>query len=108
MLAEPEEDGSPLLDHLLAVERQTGVRPQILADAPSIPSGCEELWPIFNQLHACRGSNGFGPSRISFVDLDAWQRLNGVRLRPWEIEAIRHADGAYLARVAERLKQGQT
>jgi hypothetical protein len=108
MLNEAEEDGSPLLDHLLAVERQTGKRPQILLDAPGLPEGCEELWRIFNELHACRGSNGFGPSRITFLDLDAWQRVTGIRLMPWEVAAIRRADSAFLTRWKEANKTPQT
>jgi hypothetical protein len=108
MLNEPEEDGAPLLDHLLATERQTGKRPQILLDAPKLPDGCEDLWAIFNELHGCRGSNGFGPSRITFVDIDAWQRITGVRLLPWEVDAIRRADKAFLSRwdEANRASQG--
>jgi hypothetical protein len=97
MLQEPEEDGAPLLDHLLAIERKTGKRPQILVDAPPLPVGCEDLWRIFNELHACRASNGFGPTRIGFVELDAYQRLKGVRLDTWEIECLQKADLAFLA-----------
>lgn len=105
MLAEPEEDGSPLLDHLLSIERQTGVRPQILLDAPPLPQGCEDLWRIFDELHGCRGSNGFGLTRISFVELDAWQRVSGAKLLPWELEAIRKADGAFMRRWNEAHRQ---
>lgn len=102
MLAEPEEDGSPLLDHLLAIERQTGKRPQILIDAPQLPEGCDELWRIFDELHACRGSTGYGPKRITYVDIDAFQRVNRIRLAGWERAAIRRADDAYLKREAAR------
>jgi hypothetical protein len=108
MLNEPEEDGAPLLDHLLAIERQTGKRPQILLDAPRLPDGCEEVWRIFNELHSCRGNYGFGPCKISFVDLDAWQRVTGVRLLGWEVDAIRRADKAFISRWAESNKASQT
>jgi hypothetical protein len=104
MLAEPidGEDPTPLLDHLLSIERQTGVRPQVLVDAPAMPLGCDELWHIFNELHGSRGSNGFGPARITYQDIDAFQRVNGLRLHPWELDAIRRADSAFLKRMAER------
>lgn len=91
-----EEDGSTILDHLLAVERTTGKRPQILLDAPPLPQGCEDLWRMFNELHACRGSTGFGPSRIGFVEIDAYGRVKGIRFQPWEVEAIQKADLAFL------------
>jgi hypothetical protein len=102
MLDEPEDDGSPLLDHLLSIERQTGERPQILIDAPPLPATCEDLWRTFSELHSCRGSNGFGPNRISYVDIDAFQRVSGVKLSAWERDAIRRADAAYMKRQADR------
>ncbi len=63
----------------------------MLLDAPSCPEGCEALWNIFCELHACRGEG-----RISYVDVDAYQRVTGVVLRPWELAAIRRADNAFL------------
>jgi hypothetical protein len=100
MLAEPVDgdDPSPLLDHLLSIERQTGERPQILLDAPPLPEGCEDLWHIFNQLHSCRGYGLGGPLRITYADIDAFQRVSGIRLQPWERDAIMRADTAFLKR----------
>jgi hypothetical protein len=68
----------------------------MLVDAPPMPSGCEDVWRIFNELHACRGSSGFGPSRISFIEMDAYSRLKGIRLAPWEIECVQRADLAFI------------
>jgi hypothetical protein len=101
-LAAPQEDGVALIEHLRAAERQSGQTPEALLCAPPCPEGCGELWSIFRELHACRGSNGFGPTRISYVDLDAYQRVTGTKLQTWEIEAIRRADKAYLDDWAER------
>lgn len=97
-----EEEGGTVLEHLQAIERQTGVTPQVLADAPHLPAGCEDVWRIFNELHACRGNNGFGPQRITYADIDAFQRVSGVVLQPWELAAVRKADAAYLTDWAER------
>lgn len=93
------------VEHYKAIERMTGKPHPRLADAPRLPEGCEALWTWFNELHGSRGSNGFGPSRISFVDIDAWQRVTGLRLAPWELDAIRRADNAYLADHASRQKK---
>jgi hypothetical protein len=101
-MAAPDEDGVPLIEHLRSAERQTGRTPEALLAAPPCPVGCEELWHIFGQLHGCRGSTGFGPARISYLDLDAYQRVTGTKLVPWEVEAIRRADRAYLSDWAER------
>lgn len=96
------EDGVPLIDHLRSVERQTGETPKMLLDGPKCPDECADLWLIFGELHACRGSNGFGPMRISYGDLDAYQRVTGTSLARWELEAIRLADRAYLTDWNER------
>ncbi len=74
----------------------------MLLDAPRCPEGCSELWAIFRELHSCRGSSGFGPLKITFADLDAYQRVSGTRLAPWELDAIRRADNAFLKDWAER------
>lgn len=90
-----------MLEHLAAVWERTGSEPARLRDAPELPLVMEPLWADFLQLHNTRGSSGFGAARISFVDIDAWQRVTGVRLRPWQIEAIRAADNAYFAAQAK-------
>lgn len=91
-----------MLEHLLAVERQTGVTPQALLDAPPLPEGCEELWRIFNELHLCRGD---GPKRITYADIHAFQTVTGVRLEAWERSAIHEADQAFMDKIAERRPQ---
>lgn len=89
-------DGKPLRDHLESWERQTGQVHPVLVAAPCLPSGCEQLWADFLALHNGRGFTGFGPARISFSDIDAFQRVKGIRLPAWQIDAIRRADNAYL------------
>lgn len=69
----------------------------MLAEAPPLPDGCEQLWLDFLALHECRGSNGFGPSRISWRDLADWQAITGARLEPWQVDAISAADVAFMA-----------
>lgn len=96
-----QEDGKTLREHLESYERQSGRRHPILAEAPELPPGCGSLWGDFMSLHTTRGSNGFGPARISFSDIDAYQRIRRVTLEPWEIDAIRRADAAYIAHHAE-------
>jgi hypothetical protein len=100
-LAERQEDGSTMRDHLKAFEKATGKAHPRLAAAPRLPKGCEQVLADFMDLHGCRTSTGFGPAPISYLELDAWQRVNGLRLEAWEIDAIRAADEAYMAYVAK-------
>lgn len=54
------------------------------------------LWRQFTSLHRARTSNGWGPNPITWSELDAYCRLTGVQLDPWEVEAIRALDEAFL------------
>lgn len=83
--------------HLEAFERATGKKHPLLVDAPTLPKELDYLWSDFMDLSSSRSSNGFGPSRITFADIDAWQRVNGVALQPWEIDLIRAADNEFLS-----------
>lgn len=92
-----QDDGKPLREHLLSIQRQTGKTPAALANAPSLPVELGQLWADFVDLHSSRGSTGFGPARIMFSDIDAWMRVTGNRLAAWQIAAIRKADDAFMA-----------
>jgi hypothetical protein len=98
------EDGSTVLDHLLLVWEKTGHMPAKLRDAPVLPEGLTSLWRAFNELHESRGA-AFGFQRITFVDMEAWQRMTGAALEPWEVELIRKADNLWLAEFAPKPKE---
>lgn len=89
-------DGRTLREHLESIKRQTGVTPSALADAPSLPAGCEMTWRDFMALHATRPVGMGGPGRITYGDMLAYQTLNRFTFAAWEVEAIRRADVAYL------------
>lgn len=88
----------------MQVQRQTGVTPSELLDAPGLPENCEQLWKDFLELHTSRGSGGFGPSRISFAEIDAFQRVTSTRLPAWQIAAIKRADDMFMMHAAEEAK----
>lgn len=79
----------------------------MLLDAPELPSGCEQLWLDFLALHECRGSSGFGPHKISWRDFADWQGVTGAWLEPWQRDAIRKADDAFIADWQERQPKGE-
>ena len=86
----------------MAAWEQTGRQPAMLADAPAMPAGCATLWGNFLELSHCRGATQAGPLPITFLDMDAWQRVRRVALEPWEIEAIRRCDMAFLKTLGKR------
>lgn len=88
-------DGTTRRAHLESVERQTGRRPAEL-DGPELPADGSHIWAWFLELSTGRGSNGFGPDPISWLDLLAWTALTGMITRPAEIDAIMALDRAWL------------
>lgn len=104
-MMEPQQDGATARDHLMAAWRMSGEQPQQLAEAPELPPGCAMLWSDFWELHGERGSNGFGPSRITRRDIREWQQDSRVRLEAWERAAIRQADDLWLSEFAPKPKE---
>lgn len=94
-------------EHLQVAFERSGKLPARLAEARELPDGLDLLWDDFLELHGSRGSTMAGPARISFMDIDAWQRVNRVTLRPWQIEAIRRADTEFMASLPKPKETGQ-
>jgi hypothetical protein len=103
-LTTPRDDGSTLLAHLQSASEAMGRMHPTLANGPSFPAGLETLWRNFGELHKCRGSSGFSVARITFVDIDAWQRTRRIRLNPWEIDLIQQVDDLWLSEFAPKPK----
>lgn len=103
----PGKDGTTPRAHAEQVARHTG-RPFAEALArlglaePDIPPDGALLWSWWRELASGRGNNGFGPLPISWADMDAWARLTGTPLSPWQAGTLRDMDNAFLARVAEQ------
>ena len=53
------------------------------------------------QLAASRRT-GMGMSPLTLTDIDAWQRLNDVRLTPWELDTLIDLDAASMAAIAKQ------
>lgn len=68
---------------------------------PGCPAAARHLWDIFLALHASRGSNGYGGLPISFMEIDAYQRLTGAELSREEVGLLRAADATALRVMAE-------
>lgn len=65
-------------------------------EPPELPYCVEHLWRWFCELHLGRGTGGFGPSRVTYADIDAWSRLTRTQVRPAEVRAILAVDNEWL------------
>jgi hypothetical protein len=97
-LDRPRKDGSTLRNHLQSAQRQSGR--DLFADEPRCPAAFRHLTQWFNELHCARGSSGFGPNPIQYVDIAAWAALTGREPSPEEVAAIVRIDRAFLNVVA--------
>jgi len=64
-----------------------------------LPDCAAYLWLWFLELHRARTGNGFGPNPIGYVEIDAWQRVTGRKLSPWEVDMMFALDGAFMASI---------
>lgn len=63
---------------------------------PPLPEALAYLWRIYRRLRRRKSGAGFGPAAIEWLDLDAFTRLTGMPLAPWEIEVIEELDDLFL------------
>lgn len=89
------------------MQRSTG-KPVPELDVPPLPAACKGAWSVFVELCGRRGSNGFGANPIDEARLCYWQQLHGIRLTPWEIDAISSLDGVWLAAQAQASAKTKT
>lgn len=90
-------------DHYAALAKKgKKARPK----SPELPFEAVHIWNHFVRLSGARTGNGFGANPISFSEMDAYSRLCGWAFDPWEIDAIRLLDDAYLSISAEQSSKG--
>lgn len=91
--------GSSYAEHMAAVAQATGMP---MPKPPEFPPQAEMVWLAFTQIDAQRGGNGFMPNSIGYADMLAWQSATGWTLDPWEVDALREVDDAYLEHSAKQ------
>lgn len=89
-----------LLKRARTPERRAEIEDQLAV--PEMPVALAYLWSAFQRIRSRRGGNGFGPSPITWADIDAYVRLSGVRLAPWEVEIVEALDDVWLREMATR------
>jgi hypothetical protein len=69
---------------------------QAKLDEGEVPPEAAYLVEWFSELRS-RCGGGMGPEPIKPTEIEAWQRLRGVELLPWELSLILALDNALLA-----------
>lgn len=94
-LSRPRKDGSDLYSHLEQVASATGSWPKEYEPVPP-PEGTEFIWETFWEIRNCSPIGFNGPGRITFADLDCWQRVRGFSLSNLVIDMFLQMDATYL------------
>ena len=84
-----------MFDHCEQVERSTGKWPSGYEPLPP-PDVAEHIWQVYWELRAASHVGFSGPCHISFIEIDAWERVRGIRLEPFVLDLLMQMDGAYL------------
>lgn len=98
-------DGASLRDHLEIVEQQTGKTPdRLLVEA--IPVEYSWHWQTWVSLHSGRTYGSMGAVPLTWLDIDAWSRMMGVRLTQLDLLIVRIIDSVWFSTQAnERERQ---
>jgi hypothetical protein len=81
-----------LLERTQKSEKRAALEAEL--ETPPLPLELEHVWYSFCRLNARRRS-GFSAEPIAWSDLDAFTRLTGARLAPFEIQLIEMLDDLY-------------
>lgn len=58
------------------------------------------LIAYWQELGLC-GASGFGPTPLTFLEIEAWQRSTALTLSPWEVLTIRRLSSEYVAMLSK-------
>lgn len=68
---------------------------------PAFPLELLYLWLAYGRIRRRKAGNGFGASPVEWPDIDAFVRLSGRHLAPWEIEVIEDIDDLFLLEMSK-------
>lgn len=99
-LSAPEGEGdqeAPRRVHLESLARQGD--PEAIWELENIPPLhplAAHLWQAFLDLSQTRQSSGFGPSRLSRLEIRQWEADEGQHLDPWERRCLMAIDAEWV------------
>ncbi len=69
---------------------------------PPFPDALGYIWRTYFRLRRRMASGFAGPNPIGWQDIDAFSRLSGLRLAPWEIDLLERLDDLYLGTMIDK------
>jgi len=81
------------------LEQRTGK--QYMDPEPELPPVFQYLWDWFAELHEARGG-GFGPSPLTWPEIDFWASRMRVDPTPWELRVIKRLDKVWLKSCSDK------
>jgi hypothetical protein len=82
------------LESLARQDDQSAV--DLLTGGPALPARVTYLWNYFQDLSQTRTSNGMGPSRLTRLEIRAWEEDEHIELEPWERRTIMALDRLWI------------
>jgi hypothetical protein len=94
-LDEQVDDSKLTLREHLTRAAMFDVRALKQLEGPALDPSMEYIWNWWLLLHTGRTSGGMSPNVITWSDIDAFNRLNHLRMLPEEVALLREVEGAY-------------
>jgi hypothetical protein len=93
-------------DHFAAYRRMAKRRHPEDREGVEIPAPLRYLWTYFWDLNCGRPITQAGYGPIPAVEFRAWEELNEVKLRSWELGALKKIDALFLKVMIEKVPGG--
>lgn len=101
-----QPDGASLRTHLQRAAAAGKVDPLLTAEP--LPVCLKPLWELFIEISHTRVS-GMAANAIAPTEIEAWCRMSGVELSPWEFATVLAIDAAILRTWAkQRAEKNET
>ena len=84
----------------------TGRKDDRIYKAVQPPSIGLRVWNLFFDLNSSRQSTGHGPAALTYTEIHAYLSLMGETLEPWEVNALRLMDRAYMDEAYKKQHEG--
>lgn len=81
---------------------KSGIEDPELVNKYVIPDALGHVWGWFTELSHARTAGFSGANPISFLEIEAWSRVTGTKLKPSEVFLLRQLDDVFLNVVNQR------